>query len=87
MTSTGERRKMNLYPPILYRYHFGKGIVEDLKQRLPYYLSDFFDGFVGEKTLQVKIKQIKCVSFLMLSLTLLTTSLAISLTLCVLHYV
>ena len=27
--------------------------MEDLKQRIPYYLSDFFDGFVGEKTLQV----------------------------------
>ena len=37
------------------RYHLGKGIVEDLKQRVPYYLSDFFDGFVGEKTLQVMI--------------------------------
>ena len=37
------------------RYHLGKGIVEDLKQRVPYYLSDFFDGFVGEKTLQVVI--------------------------------
>ena len=37
------------------RYHLGKGIVEDLKQRVPYYLSDFFDGFVGEKTLQVRI--------------------------------
>ena len=36
-----------------YRYHLGLGIVEDLKQRIPYYLSDFFDGFVGEKTLQV----------------------------------
>ena len=29
--------------------------MEDLKQRIPYYLSDFFDGFVGEKTLQVAV--------------------------------
>lgn len=33
-------------------YHLGKGILEDLQQRIPYYLSDYFDGFVGEKTAQ-----------------------------------
>ena len=33
-------------------YHLGQGMFEDLKQRIPYYLSDFYDGFVGEKTMQ-----------------------------------
>ena len=28
---------------------------EDLKQRIPFYLSDFYDGFVGEKTLHKTI--------------------------------
>ena len=32
-----------------------KGMYEDLKQRIPYYLSDFYDGFVGEKTLHKTI--------------------------------
>ena len=64
------------------RYHLGKGIVEDLKQRIPYYLSDFFDGFVGEKTLQVDLIKGDLVS-LFLSLLLcksLSLSLIISLT-------
>ena len=55
MTSTGERRKRLKENIHFHRYHLGKGIVEDLKQRVPYYLSDFFDGFVGEKTLQVEM--------------------------------
>ena len=28
---------------------------EDLKQRIPFYLSDFYDGFAGEKTLHKTI--------------------------------
>ena len=30
-------------------------MLEDLKQRIPFYLSDFYDGFVGEKTLHKTI--------------------------------
>merc|ERR1719223_753982 len=30
-------------------YHFGQGIIEDLKKRLPYYGSDFVDGFIGDR--------------------------------------
>lgn len=33
-------------------YYLGQGMFEDLRQRLPYYVSDFVDGFLGEKTLQ-----------------------------------
>ena len=33
-------------------YHLGEGIVKDLQTRIPHYLSDYFDGFVGEKTMQ-----------------------------------
>lgn len=36
-------------------YYLGQGIYEDLKQRIPFYLSDFYDGFAGEKTLHKTI--------------------------------
>jgi len=36
-------------------YHLGQGMYEDLKQRIPYYLSDFYDGFFGERTMQKTI--------------------------------
>ena len=35
--------------------HIWQGMFEDLKQRIPFYLSDFYDGFVGEKTLHKTI--------------------------------
>ena len=37
------------------RYDDWQGIYEDLKQRIPFYLSDFYDGFAGEKTLHKTI--------------------------------
>ncbi|XP_023337238.1 sodium bicarbonate transporter-like protein 11, partial [Eurytemora carolleeae] len=36
-------------------YHLGSGMYEDLRQRLPFYLSDFIDGFIGDKTIQKTI--------------------------------
>ena len=33
-------------------YQFGKGILTDLKGRLPYYLDDYKDGIIGPKTIQ-----------------------------------
>ncbi|XP_077967625.1 solute carrier family 4 member 11-like isoform X2 [Styela clava] len=33
-------------------YHFGRGVLDDLKRRLPYYPSDFIDGIVGKYTLR-----------------------------------
>ena len=37
------------------RYDDWQGMYEDLKQRIPFYLSDFYDGFAGEKTLHKTI--------------------------------
>ena len=50
--------------------------MEDLKQRIPYYLSDFFDGFVGEKTLQVAndVNVNKLIFFFLLSLSMFLVS-------------
>ena len=33
-------------------YQFGKGIMADLKGRLPYYLDDYKDGIIGPRTIQ-----------------------------------
>nr|XP_039248412.1 sodium bicarbonate transporter-like protein 11 isoform X1 [Styela clava] len=33
-------------------YHFGRGAIDDIRRRLPYYPSDFIDGFVGKNTLR-----------------------------------
>ena len=37
------------------KYNDYQGMYEDLKQRIPYYLSDFYDGFAGDKTVQKTI--------------------------------
>lgn len=39
-------------------WHFGRGVVRDLKRRIPFYWSDYVDGFVGKNTIRKVISTI-----------------------------
>ncbi len=55
-------------------YHVGKGIAQDLRGRIPYYLDDFKDGVVGKNTIQ---KTISTTFFLYFSVILPAVALGV----------
>ncbi len=55
-------------------YHIGKGISEDLRGRIPFYLDDFKDGVIGKNTIQ---KTISTTFFLYFSVILPAVALGV----------